>query len=70
MLRLDIRKKPAREDSQAVGQVPQRCAVSVLKRFSSPDWIKPWLNPALSRMLDLRASRQKGGYRQHSSVLY
>lgn len=71
MLRLDIRKKLTYEDSKAVGQVPQRgCAVSVLKRFSRPDWIKPWLNPTLSQMLDLRPSQQKGGYREHSSVLY
>lgn len=59
MLTLE-RIKPHCGNSQAVGQDPQGCAGSVLRRLPRPDWMKPWLSSALSHMLDLRPLSSRG----------
>lgn len=59
MLTLE-RIKPHCGNSQAVGQDPQGCAGSVLRRLPRPDWMKPWLSPASSHVLDLRPLSSRG----------
>lgn len=68
MFALDLRKKLPWEAIPQSRAGYAEVVQSVLKRFSRPDWMQPWLNPALSRMLDVRPSQQEGCFKQHLPV--
>lgn len=68
MFALDLRKKLPWEAIPSSRAGYAEVVQSVRKRFSRPDWMQPWLNPALSRMLDVRPSQQEGCFKQHLPV--